>query len=149
MVDFTYVPTWSGMVFSAFVTDVFSRRIVGWRTKATMPTELPLDAFEMALWTREQAAQLVDGLVHHSDAGTQYTSIRYAHRLADAGAVASIATARQVYSRGIRVRSGRQRSHSGKSCEPGTTDFGKVGAFHNSRACPALEYPCRVSSLMS
>lgn len=92
VVDFTYVPTWSGMVFSAFVTDVFSRRIVGWRTKATTPTELPLDALEMALWTREQAAQLVDGLVHHSDAGTQYTSIRYAHRLADAGAVASIGT---------------------------------------------------------
>jgi putative transposase len=71
VVDFTYVPTWSGTVFSAFVTDVFSRRIVGWRTKATMPTELPLDALEMALWTRKQAHELVDGLVHHSDAGTQ------------------------------------------------------------------------------
>jgi putative transposase len=71
VVDFTYVPTWSGTVFSAFVTDVFSRRIVGWRTKATMPTELPLDALEMALWTREQAHELVDRLVHHSDAGTQ------------------------------------------------------------------------------
>jgi len=64
VVDFTYVPTWSGTAFSAFVTDVFSRRIVGWRTKATMPTELPLDALEMALWTRAQA-ELVDGLVHH------------------------------------------------------------------------------------
>ena len=51
VVDFTYVATWAGTVFSAFVTDVFSRRIVGWRTKATMPTELPLDALEMALWT--------------------------------------------------------------------------------------------------
>jgi putative transposase len=49
VVDFTYVPTWSGTVFSAFVSDVYSRRIVGWRTKATMPTELPLDALEMAL----------------------------------------------------------------------------------------------------
>jgi putative transposase len=55
VVDFTYVATWSGTVFSAFVSDVFSRRIVGWRTKATMPTELPLDALEMALWTRQQA----------------------------------------------------------------------------------------------
>ena len=73
VVDFTYVPTWSGTVFSAFVTDVCSRRIVGWRTKATMPTELPLDALEMALWTRQQADELVDGLVHHSDAGSQYT----------------------------------------------------------------------------
>ena len=97
VVDFTYVPTWAGMVFSAFVTDVFSRRIVGWRTKATMPTELPLDALEMALWTRAQADQLVDGLVHHSDAGSQYTSIRYSERLADAGAIASIGTVGDSY----------------------------------------------------
>ncbi|WP_147201390.1 IS3 family transposase, partial [Pseudonocardia asaccharolytica] len=52
VVDFTYVPTWSGMVFTAFVCDVFSRRIVGWRTAASMPTQLPLDALEMALWGR-------------------------------------------------------------------------------------------------
>lgn len=97
VVDFTYVPTWAGMVFTAFVTDVFSRRIVGWRTKATMPTELPLDALEMALWTRAQADELVDGLVHHSDAGSQYTSIRYSERLADAGAVASIGTVGDSY----------------------------------------------------
>lgn len=97
VVDFTYVPTWSGTVFSAFVTDVFSRRIVGWRTKATMPTELPLDALEMALWTRAQANELVDGLIHHSDAGSQYTSIRYSERLADAGAVASIGTVGDSY----------------------------------------------------
>lgn len=92
VVDFTYVPTWAGTVFSAFVTDVFSRRIVGWRTKATMPTELPLDALEMALWTRQQADQLVAGLVHHSDAGSQYTAIRYSDRLSDAGVLASIGT---------------------------------------------------------
>lgn len=97
VVDFTYVPTWSGMVFSAFVTDVFSRRIVGWRTKTTMPTELPLDALEMALWTRAQADDLVEGLVHHSDAGRQYTAIRYNHRLADVGAVASIGSVGDSY----------------------------------------------------
>jgi putative transposase len=97
VVDFTYVPTWSGTVFSAFVTDVFSRRIVGWRTKATMPTELPLDALEMALWTRQQADELVDGLIHHSDAGSQYTAIRYSNRLTDAGAVASIGTVGDSY----------------------------------------------------
>jgi putative transposase len=90
VVDFTYVPTWSGTVFSAFVTDVFSRRIVGWRTAPAMPTELPLDALEMALWTRQQANELVAGLIHHSDAGSQYTAIRYTNRLTDAGAVASI-----------------------------------------------------------
>jgi putative transposase len=97
VVDFTYVATWSGTVFTAFVTDVFSRRIVGWRTAASMPTELPLDALEMALWTRARASQDIDGVVHHSDAGSQYTSIRYASRLADAGAVASIGTVGDSY----------------------------------------------------
>lgn len=71
IVDFTYVPTWSGMVFTAFVTDVFSRRIVGWRTHHRMPTELPLDALEMALWVRGRAGHDVGGVVHHSDAGSQ------------------------------------------------------------------------------
>jgi putative transposase len=90
LVDFTYVPTWAGMAFTAFVSDACSRRIVGWRTAASMPTELPLDALEMALWTRQRAGQAVDGVIHHSDAGSQYTSIRYTARLADAGALASI-----------------------------------------------------------
>jgi putative transposase len=91
------VPTWSGTVFTAFVSDVFSRRIVGWRTAASMPTGLPLDALEMALWTRGQAGQEVRGLVHHSDAGSQYTSIRYATRLLDAGALASIGSVGDSY----------------------------------------------------
>ena len=73
IVDFTYVPTWSGMAFTAFVSDVYSRRIVGWRTAASMPTELPLDALEMALWTRARAGHCdakgqLGGLIHHSDA---------------------------------------------------------------------------------
>jgi putative transposase len=75
VVDFTYVATWTGMVFTAFVCDVYSRRIVGWRTSSAMPTELPLDALEMALWTREAAGHSdsgrLAGLVHHSDAGSQ------------------------------------------------------------------------------
>ncbi|MBR7741831.1 DDE-type integrase/transposase/recombinase [Phycicoccus sp. BSK3Z-2] len=69
--DFTYVPTWSGMCFTAFVADVYSRRIVGWRTHDRMPTELPLDALEMALWIRDRAGADVTGVVHHSDAGSQ------------------------------------------------------------------------------
>ncbi len=97
IVDFTYVATWSGMAFTAFVTDVFSRRIVGWRTAPSMPTELPLDALEMALWTRARAGHDVGGVVHHSDAGSQYTSIRYATRLLDAGALASIGTVGDSY----------------------------------------------------
>lgn len=97
VVDFTYIATWTGMVFTAFVNDVYSRRIVGWRTAARMPTALPLDALEMALWTREQADELVAGLIHHSDAGSQYTSIRYTNRLLDAGAVASIGSVGDSY----------------------------------------------------
>ena len=102
VVDFTYVATWSGMAFTAFVSDVFSRRIIGWRTAQRMPTELPLDALEMALWARRRAGHTdehgrLDGLIHHSDAGSQYTSIRYTTRLADAGALASIGTVGDSY----------------------------------------------------
>jgi putative transposase len=61
VVDMTYVATWSGTVFTAFVSDVYSRRIVGWRCATRMPTELPLDALEMALWTRERAGQTTEG----------------------------------------------------------------------------------------
>lgn len=97
VVDFTYVPTWSGMAFTAFVTDVFARRIVGWRTMNRMPTELPLNALEMALWVRDRAGEDVTGVIQHSDAGAQYTSIRYAERLADVGAIASIGTVGDSY----------------------------------------------------
>jgi putative transposase len=97
VVDFTYVLTWSGMAFTAFVTDVFSRRIVGWRTMNRMPTALPLDALEMALWVRDRAGQDVAGVIQHSDAGSQYTAIRYAERLDDAGAIASIGTVGDSY----------------------------------------------------
>ena len=102
VVDLTYVPVWTGTVFTAFVSDVYSRRIVGWRCAARMPTELPLDALEMALWTRERAGQTnnegrLDGLVHHSDAGSQYTAIRYGDRLAEAGVLASIGSIGDSY----------------------------------------------------
>lgn len=97
IVDFTYVPTWAGMAFTAFVKDVYSRRIVGWRTHHQMPTELPLDALEMALWVRERANHDVTGVVHHSDAGSQYTAIRYAERLAEVGAIASIGSVGDSY----------------------------------------------------
>ncbi|WP_425457645.1 DDE-type integrase/transposase/recombinase [Agromyces intestinalis] len=74
VVDFTGVPTWSGMAFTAFVTDVLSRRIVGWRTMSRMPTDLPLDALEMALWIRDRAGQDVTGVIQHSDAGASWAS---------------------------------------------------------------------------
>lgn len=97
VVDFTYVPTWSGMAFTAFVTDVFSRRILGWPTMSKMPTDLPLDALEMALRIRDRAGQDITGVVQHSDAGSQYTALRYTHRLAEAGAIASIGTVGDSY----------------------------------------------------
>src|SRR5690606_33786517 len=71
VVDFTYVPTWSRMAFTAFVTDVYSRRIVGWRSMDRMPTDLPLDALEMALWIRDRAGEDVTGVIQHSDARSQ------------------------------------------------------------------------------
>ncbi len=97
VVDFTYVATWAATAFTAFVIDVYSRRIVGWRVAGRMPTALPLDALEMALWTRQQTNELIDGLIHHSDAGSQYTSIMYTDRLIDAGALASIGTVGDSY----------------------------------------------------
>lgn len=74
--DFTYVATWSGTVYVAFAIDVFSRRIVGWKADTTMKTDLVLDTLEMALWARDHHGQPVaDGLIVHSDAGSQYTSL--------------------------------------------------------------------------
>jgi transposase InsO family protein len=91
--DFTYVATWRGMVYVAFVIDVFSRRIVGWRASASMRTDLVLDALEQAVYDRE-----TDGrLVHHSDRGSQYLSIRYTERLAAAGIEASVGSRGDAY----------------------------------------------------
>jgi putative transposase len=80
--DLTYVATWSGFVYVALVIDAFSRFLVGWQAAGSLRTDLALDALEMAIWRRQ--AQL-DGLVHHSDRGSQYLSIRYTERLAEAG----------------------------------------------------------------
>ncbi len=88
--DFTYCSTWSGIVYVAFVVDVFSRRIVGWRAARAMHTSLVLDALNMAAWTRRGTS--LDGLICHSDAGSQYTSIAYADRLDEIGAAPSIGT---------------------------------------------------------
>ena len=92
--DLTYCATWSGMVYTAFVIDVFSRRIVGWRTAYSMTTDLPLDALDMAIWARDDR---LDHLVHHFDRGSQYTAIRYTDRLVDAGAKCSVGTTGDSY----------------------------------------------------
>jgi transposase InsO family protein len=86
--DFTYVATWQGFVYVAFVIDVFSRRIVGWRVSSSMRTDFVLDALEQAIYAR--GGRLPAGLVHHSDHGSQYLSMRYTDRLADAGIAPSV-----------------------------------------------------------
>src|SRR5512147_2117602 len=91
--DFTYVATWVGFVYTAFVVDVFARRIVGWRVARSMNTDLVLDALEQALWARSGAA----GVVHHSDRGSQYLSIRYSERLTEAGVLPSAGSVGDSY----------------------------------------------------
>jgi putative transposase len=92
--DLTYVATWRGFVYAAFVVDVFSRRIVGWRVSNSLRTDLALDALEQALCDR---AGDLEGLVHHSDRGTQYLSIRYTERLAEAGVAPSVGSRGDSY----------------------------------------------------
>lgn len=84
--DLTYVRTHSGFVYVAFVVDVFSRFIVGWQASRSLHAELALDALEMAMWSRKD----LDGLIHHSDRGSQYLAIRYTERLGEMGVVASV-----------------------------------------------------------
>ena len=93
--DFTYVATWRGFVYVAFVIDVFARRIVGWRASASLRTDLALDALEQAIYDRCDAT--TGDLVHHSDRGTQYLSIRYTERLADAGIELSVGSRGDAY----------------------------------------------------
>jgi len=91
--DFTYVATWSGFVYVAFVIDVFARRIIGWRVARSMRAELVLDALEQAIWARSG----IEGVVHHSDRGSQYLSIRYSERLAEADAQPSVGSVGDSY----------------------------------------------------
>jgi len=91
--DFTYVATWQGFVFVAFVIDVFARCIVGWRVSSSIKTDLVLDALEQALHARSDT----DGLVHHSDKGSQYLSIRYSERLTQEGIQASVGSTGDSY----------------------------------------------------
>ena len=92
--DLTYVATWSGFVYVAFVVDAFSRFLVGWQASRSLRTDLALDALEMAVWQRHGD---LEGLVHHSDRGSQYLSIRYTERLAEAGAVCSVGSRGDSY----------------------------------------------------
>jgi transposase InsO family protein len=93
--DFTYVSTWQGWLYVAFVIDVFARRIVGWRVSSSMRTDFVLDALEQALWARQPERD--SNLIHHSDRGSQYVSIRYSERLAEAGIEPSVGSKGDSY----------------------------------------------------
>ena len=95
--DITYVRTFAGWVYAAFVLDVFSRRILGWQLSTSLRTDLALDALDMGLWTRTRDGHQTTALVHHSDRGVQYLAVRYTERLAEAGAVASVGSKGDSY----------------------------------------------------
>jgi transposase InsO family protein len=93
--DFTYVSTWQGWLYVAFVIDVYARRIVGWRVSSSMQTDFVLDALEQALYDRQPERS--ESLIHHSDRGSQYVSIRYTERLAQAGIETSVGSRGDSY----------------------------------------------------
>ena len=101
LADFTYVATWTGFVYVAFVIDAYARRIVGWRASRTAHADFVLDALEQALHDRRPASP--SGLVHHSDRGAQYVSIKYTERLAEAGIEPSVGSVGEL----LRQRAGR------------------------------------------
>ncbi|MEU9761877.1 IS3 family transposase [Streptomyces sp. NPDC047987] len=95
--DITYIRTFSGWVYAAFVIDVFSRTVVGWQVATSLYTELALDALDMAVWRRRREGTDLAGLIHHSDRGVQYRAIRYTERLDEADAVASVGSKGDSY----------------------------------------------------
>jgi putative transposase len=95
--DLTYVKTYAGWVYVAFIIDVYSRMIVGWQASRSLRSDLAIDALEMAIWNRQRAGADLSDLVHHSDRGVQYLSIRYSERLADNDIVASVGSKGDSY----------------------------------------------------
>jgi len=142
--DLTYVSTWMGFVFVAFVIDVFSRMIVGWRVSRSLRTDLALDALEQALHARRDTA----GLVHHSDRGVQYVSIRYTERLAEAGIEPSVGSVGDSYDNALaetiiglyktEVIRARGPWRHGEHVEFATLDW--VDWFNNRRLLEPLGY---------
>ena len=144
--DFTYVSTWQGWLYVAFVIDVFARRIVGWRVSSTMTTDFVLDALEQALYARQGER---DGqLVHHSDRGSQYVSIRYSERLDEAGIEPSVGSKGDSYDNALaetinglykaEVIHRRAPWKSREAVELATLEW--VAWFNNHRLMAALDY---------
>jgi putative transposase len=142
--DITYLPTLAGFLYLAVVLDVFSRRVVGWAMAADLGARLVVDALEMALWTRRPAA----GLVHHSDRGSQYSSLAFGRRCRAAGVVPSMGAVGDAYDNALTesffatlecelIDRSRWRTHA----EARTAVFGFVEAFYNrTRRHSALCY---------
>ena len=97
MADLTYVKTHSGWVYVAFIVDVFSRMIVGWKDRRSLRSDLAIDALEMAVFNRRRQGADLSALIHHSDRGVQYLSVRYSDRLADNEIVASVGSKGDYY----------------------------------------------------
>ena len=95
--DITYVRTFAGWVYAAFILDMCTRMIVGWQLSTSLHTRLALDALDMAIWSRRRQDRDLSALIHHSDKGVQYRAIRYTQRLADAGVVASVGSTGDSY----------------------------------------------------
>ena len=109
LADLTYVATWVGFVYVAFVIDAFARRIVGWRVSNSLRTDLALDALEQALYARVVDPR--DALVHHGDRGSQYLSIRYTERLAEAGIEQSVGSVGDSYDNALAGEAAKQNHH--------------------------------------
>lgn len=97
LADLTYVKTHTGWVYVAFIIDAYSRMVVGWQASRSLRSDLAIDALEMAMFNRRRTGADLDGLIHHSDKGSQYLSIRYSQRLADNGVVASVGSKGDSY----------------------------------------------------
>ena len=134
--DITYIPTWAGFLYLAIVLDVFSRKVVGWAMAADLGARLVVDALEMALWTRRPPA----GVVHHSDRGSQYTSLAFGRRCREAGVVPSMGGVGDAYDNALAesffatlecelVDRSRWRTHA----EARTGVFGFIEGFDNPR----------------
>jgi putative transposase len=143
--DLTYVRTWAGFVYVAFVIDAFSRFIVGWQIANHLRTDLALDALEMALWQRRGDHS---GLVHHSDQGVQYLSIRYTERLADAGIEPSVGSRGDSFDNAlaesvIGLYKAEVIRHEGPWCNLDTVEFSTlewVDWFNHSRLLEPIGY---------
>ena len=136
--DFTYVATWLGFVYVAFVIDVFARRIVGWRVSTSLRTDFVLDALEQAIYDRRGDG--AGDLVHHSDRGTQYLSMRYTERLADAGIALSVGSRGDAYDNALAENNHRSVQDGGDSTTRPVASH-RRGRIRHARVGRLVQHP--------